>query len=75
MMNTAEIARVFEETGALLTGHFLLTSGLHSEKYLQCAKVLQWSHHAEACGRTAEGEAMRRPLQISCVALASAAAH
>jgi orotate phosphoribosyltransferase len=50
MMNPAEIARIFEETGALLTGHFLLTSGLHSERYLQCAKVLQWPHHAEACG-------------------------
>ncbi len=50
-MNPADIARIFEETGALLTGHFLLTSGLHSEKYLQCAKVLQWPHHAEACGR------------------------
>jgi len=55
MMNPAEIARIFEETGALLTGHFLLTSGLHSEKYLQCAKVLQWPHHAEACGRALAG--------------------
>ena len=54
-MNPAEIARIFEETGALLTGHFLLTSGLHSEKYLQCAKVLQWPHHAEACGRALAG--------------------
>jgi orotate phosphoribosyltransferase len=50
-MDFAEIARIFEETGALLHGHFCLTSGLHSEKYLQCAKVLQWPHHAEACGR------------------------
>jgi orotate phosphoribosyltransferase len=50
MMDPAEIARIFEETGALLTGHFLLTSGLHSEKYLQCAKVLQWPRRAEACG-------------------------
>jgi len=49
-MNPTEIIRIFEETEALLTGHFLLTSGLHSEKYLQCAKVLQWPRHAEACG-------------------------
>src|SRR5215510_11557313 len=47
-MNSEEIARIFEETGALLSGHFLLTSGLHSEKYLQCARVLQWPRHAEA---------------------------
>ncbi|MCI0623908.1 MAG: orotate phosphoribosyltransferase [Acidobacteria bacterium] len=50
-MDSAQIARIFEETGALLTGHFLLTSGLHSENYLQCAKVLQWPHHAEACAQ------------------------
>jgi orotate phosphoribosyltransferase len=50
-MKPAEVARIFEETGALLSGHFLLTSGLHSEKYLQCAKVLQWPHHAEALAK------------------------
>src|SRR5215470_11734618 len=48
-MYPEEIARLFEETEALLTGHFLLTSGLHSDKYLQCAKVLQWPDKAEAC--------------------------
>ncbi len=47
-MNQQEIAQIFEKTGALLTGHFLLTSGLHSEKYLQCALVLQWPRYAEA---------------------------
>jgi orotate phosphoribosyltransferase len=31
----------FREAGALLEGHFLLTSGLHSPKYLQCAQVMQ----------------------------------
>src|SRR5688572_30604107 len=50
-MDSAKIARIFEDTGALLTGHFVLTSGLHSEKYLQCAKVLQWPQHAEVCAR------------------------
>ncbi|MGH9665616.1 MAG: orotate phosphoribosyltransferase, partial [Bryobacteraceae bacterium] len=33
--------QVFENTGAYLRGHFRLTSGLHSNEYLQCAKVLQ----------------------------------
>jgi orotate phosphoribosyltransferase len=51
LMVQEDIARLFEETGALLEGHFLLTSGLHSEKYLQCAKVLQWPNKAEACAR------------------------
>jgi orotate phosphoribosyltransferase len=34
------LLRLFEERGALLQGHFLLTSGLHSPRYLQCARVL-----------------------------------
>jgi orotate phosphoribosyltransferase len=34
------LLRVFEEKGALLQGHFLLSSGLHSPRYLQCARVL-----------------------------------
>ena len=34
------LLRLFEERGALLSGHFLLSSGLHSSRYLQCARVL-----------------------------------
>jgi orotate phosphoribosyltransferase len=41
----------FEETGALLTGHFRLSSGLHSDRYLQCARLLMWPERAEAAGR------------------------
>jgi orotate phosphoribosyltransferase len=41
----------FKATGALLEGHFILTSGLHSEKYLQCALVLQYPEQAEEFGR------------------------
>ena len=41
---------VFAESGALLEGHFRLTSGLHSSGYLQCALVLQHPREAEACG-------------------------
>ena len=40
--------RVFRETGAYLKGHFRLTSGLHSDEYLQCALALQ---HPEIAGR------------------------
>ncbi len=36
------ILNVFKETGALLNGHFKLSSGYHSDTYLQCAKVLQY---------------------------------
>jgi orotate phosphoribosyltransferase len=45
-----EVRRHFSEAGALLHGHFKLSSGLHSEAYLQCAKVLQWPERAGALG-------------------------
>src|SRR3954464_12187015 len=40
----------FRASGALLEGHFRLTSGLHSPGYLQSALVLQHPREAEACG-------------------------
>jgi orotate phosphoribosyltransferase len=45
------VLQLLRHTGALLEGHFLLTSGLHSGSYVQCAKVLQYPQHAEALGR------------------------
>jgi orotate phosphoribosyltransferase len=44
------IMQVFRETGAYLTGHFRLTSGLHSNQYLQCALVLARPAIAERLG-------------------------
>jgi orotate phosphoribosyltransferase len=46
-----KIMQVFRETGAYLKGHFRLTSGLHSDEYLQCALVLQHPAIAEQMGR------------------------
>ena len=40
-MTSEEVLEIYKKTGALLTGHFLLSSGLHSEQYLQSALVLQ----------------------------------
>ena len=45
-MNQDEVLRHFRETDALLEGHFLLSSGLHSSRYLQCAKVLMHPERA-----------------------------
>jgi orotate phosphoribosyltransferase len=42
-----DILKIFRSTGALLEGHFQLTSGLHSPQYFQCAKVLQYPLYAE----------------------------
>jgi orotate phosphoribosyltransferase len=44
------ILDLFRRLGALLEGHFRLTSGLHSSGYLQCALVLQHPREAETCG-------------------------
>ncbi len=46
-----EVIQLLRHTGALLEGHFLLTSGLHSGHYVQCARVLQHPQHAAALGR------------------------
>jgi orotate phosphoribosyltransferase len=53
-MNRESLLAIFRETGALLEGHFQLTSGLHSAQYFQCAKVLQYPRHTELlCGEIA----------------------
>jgi len=50
-MTEKETLALYEKTGALLRGHFRLTSGLHSDVYLQSALVLQHPDAAEALGR------------------------
>ena len=47
-MKQEEVLDIFRETGALLEGHFILTSGFHSPHYFQCAKVLQYPEHLTA---------------------------
>jgi orotate phosphoribosyltransferase len=51
-LQSEEVIQKFRETGALLEGHFVLSSGLHSAVYLQCALVLQQPPDAEAFGRS-----------------------
>jgi len=41
-MKQEDVLKLFEETGALLNGHFELRSGLHSDQFFQCALVLQY---------------------------------
>src|SRR3954464_1444864 len=50
-MTRDELLDLYRQSGALLEGHFRLTSGLHSPGYLQCALVLQHPADAEALGR------------------------
>lgn len=50
-MTQEEVMAILHETGALLEGHFLLSSGLHSNFYFQCALALQYPEKAEALAR------------------------
>jgi len=43
-----EVINLLRESGAMLEGHFLLSSGRHSDKYFQCAKLLQYPDKAKA---------------------------
>ena len=45
------ILDMFRERGALLEGHFILSSGRHSREYLQCAKALEFPSDANTLGR------------------------
>ena len=46
MLKQVEIAEIFSKSKAYLSGHFLLSSGLHSPNYFQCAQVLQYPQYA-----------------------------
>ena len=57
---------LFKQTGALLAGHFKLSSGLHSGQYLQCALVLQHPEYAAKLGKDIAGKFQDK--KITCVA-------
>lgn len=74
-MNSDQVLKQFEASNALLTGHFVLSSGLHSPSYLQCALALQYPVDAAKFGRAiAESFAGNKyvndriPLDIDAVA-------
>ena len=47
MLSPKKSLDILKKTNALLEGHFKLSSGLHSSKYIQCAKLLSFPHHAD----------------------------
>lgn len=66
-MNQEGVLELFRSSGALLEGHFRLSSGLHSNGYLQCALVLQHPNHAEALGRALAERVRGLDLQVDAV--------
>ena len=47
MLSSKDSLKILKKTKALLDGHFVLSSGLHSSKYIQCAKLLSYPHLAK----------------------------
>lgn len=47
MLDREQILEIFKQSGALLEGHFRLTSGRHSDRYIQCAQVLKYPRQTE----------------------------
>ena len=65
-----DVAALLQETGALQSGHFRLSSGLHSPSYVQCALLLEKPEHARAVGEAlAESIATLSPQKIAAPAL------
>ncbi len=63
-MTAQEVLGLFEKSGALLKGHFKLSSGLHSEKYLQCALVLQYPDIAERLSKALAGKFSKEKIDV-----------
>lgn len=64
-MDELDTLKLLEDSQAVRRGHFELSSGRHSDVYVQCAAVLQYPHHAEVLGRNIAAEFPG--LQIGCV--------
>jgi len=56
-MTQDEVLQIFRDSGALLEGHFILRSGLHSRQYFQCALALQQMPVVEKIGHALAGKA------------------
>jgi orotate phosphoribosyltransferase len=72
-MTSKDVLDRFTHLGALLEGHFRLSSGLHSPNYLQCALVLQHPSEAEALGRALAAQLAARLGAVTPTAVLSPA--
>lgn len=66
-MKESQVLKEFEQAGALLTGHFVLSSGLHSDRYLQCARALMDARRAARLCRALAAkvrEAIDKPIDF-----------
>jgi orotate phosphoribosyltransferase len=69
-MTEKQVLEIFKKTNAFLKGHFRLSSGLHSEGYLQCALVLQYPEYAKTlCAELAKKFRDTRPTAVIAPAI------
>ena len=63
-----DVIELLKETGALLEGHFLLSSGRHSDRYFQCAKLLQYPDKARLVFESVVKQFLDDNLKIDVIA-------
>ena len=60
MLSHKKSLNILKKTNALLEGHFILSSGLHSSKYIQCAKLLSFPTKAEKICKSLANQIRRK---------------
>ncbi|MBX9685159.1 MAG: orotate phosphoribosyltransferase [Candidatus Obscuribacterales bacterium] len=75
-LNQSEIEALLKDVGAWLTGHFLLSSGLHSKQYVQCQRIMQYPRHGIMLAEALAGKVLESGLQpMTVVGPALGAVH
>ena len=67
MLSPKKSLNILRKTNALLEGHFVLSSGLHSSKYIQCAKLLSFPNLAEKICRSLANKIRRNYKKIDLI--------
>ena len=67
MLSPKKSLNILRKTNALLEGHFVLSSGLHSSKYIQCAKLLSFPNQAEKICRSLAKKIRRNYKKIDLI--------
>jgi len=72
-MTSDDVLNLFKERGALLQGHFKLTSGLHSDNYLQCALLFQYGCDGDRLGAELARSIKKQPMEKPITAVVTPA--
>ena len=67
MLSPKKSLNILKKTNALLEGHFILSSGLHSSKYIQCAKLLSYPHLADKICKSLANQIKKKYKKIDLI--------